>query len=162
MENEKLRFTVSPLDDDDDLRPAYQGAYDDREKAQALDWLLSGDTVLPEITVTPDEQPRPDADFSGDAPVGDDATNNSDGDGWTVGGVASAVGRGAMAVGSDVTRGVTEAVPQAFGGFMDAIGEVDHFLLCVLPVGGLRHIGKDGHLYPSLICKDETRVYTEP
>src|SRR5690606_8575090 len=73
-------------------------------------------------------------------------------------GVASAVGRGAMAVGSDVTRGVTEAVPQAFGGFMDAIGEVDQFLQSVLPVGGMRLFDKDGNFDPTLISNEEMRA----
>ncbi len=172
--DEQLRFSVSPLSDEDNFSVDYQNDYELREKNKALDWLLDngqgGVTVTPEIVVTPDETPDiAPVDQGGGAslevdPANETATDISGvpetTDNRSVGDMLTGAASTALQVGSavvgDVVRGGTEAVPQAFGGFVDAIGEVDQFLQSLIPgLGGMRLFDKDGNFDPTLISNKE-------
>lgn len=171
--DDNLRASVGTVTPEDDLRPAYQGAFDDREKKENDDWLrsMAGETgVAPDANA--DQAPAPDAPQQA-APVGSEndtpATTEAAAP-WYAGSGdsdplndlmkagAARFGSGSLAVGKDVARGATEAIPQAFGGFVDAIGEVDQFMQSVLPIGGMQLWDKDGNFDPSLISNADMKA----
>ena len=156
---DNLKISIGEISQEDDLRPAYQGAYDQREKNAAIDWLNEGDDTTPQPApqmgvAVPPEAATPPADAS--APQDANAP-------WWAGqgesdplnelqkGGAAALG----AVGADVASGVAEAPRQIYGGVVDAIGEIDQFMQEALPIGGMRVWDENGNFDPSLISHDD-------
>lgn len=171
--DDNLRATVGSVTPEDDLRPAYQGAFDDREKKENDDWLrsMAGETNIapapnadqPAAAGAPQDQTIPTPAGAADTPESPAApwyAGNGESDPLNDLMLAGAerFGSGGAAVVKDVARGATEAVPQAFGGFVDAIGEVDQFMQSVLPMGGMQLWDKDGNFDPSLISNADMKA----
>lgn len=165
---------------EDDFRPAYEGAFTAQQRAQNEEWLRSisggstgaggaspsdpaapgaqpaagsGETVLPMITVTPEGD--------GNLPEGEGFPSASGGladlsdeEGNSLLDAAGAALSAVPAIGKDLLRGGSEAIPQVFGGIVDAIGEVDQFMQSVLPIGGARLFDEEGNFSPALVGPD--------
>lgn len=158
---------IKNVTQEDDFRPAYEGAYNAQRRADNEAWMQNlvggggaggapadgGETVLPTINVTPDDAPLPEGNDYSPSPY----AGMQDEEGASLMDYAGAALSGAWGMTKDVTRGLTEAVPQAFGGLVDAIGEVDQFMQELVPIGGARLFDEEGNFSPGIVTGEEMK-----
>lgn len=177
--DDRLKISLGDIQPEDDFRATYTNDYSEKENKSLLDELMSAG----EPAATPETLPagaipqtlkNSEAMPVADAPADQEDPLASEDEGqaapwWSGAGEpdpASAflaenmegVSGTAGAVVKDVVRGVSEAVPQAYGGVIDAIGEVDQFMQSVLPIGGMKLWDEEGNFDPTLISNEEMRA----
>lgn len=156
---DNLKISIGEISQEDDLRPAYQGAYDQREKNAAIDWLNDGDDTTPEPAPQMRVAAPPEA---ATAPDDTSAPQDANAPWWAGQGETDPLNElskgGAQALaatGADIASGIAEAPRQIYGGVVDAIGEIDQFMQEALPIGGMRVWDEEGNFDPSLISHED-------
>lgn len=165
---EKLN-TIGTISPEDDLREPYMQSFDEARKSKLRNMLQSFGNDAPA-----EAEPSPEMPLSSQVGASPVQEQLPDDQGevevpWYAGGgtpdagsefLADSMSEGletAGAVASDIISGVSRAAPQAYGGVVDAFGEVDQFMQSVLPIGGMRIWDEEGNFDPSLISNKEMR-----
>lgn len=150
------RALVGEILPEDDLRPAYQGAFDADEKARldafmnsVLDENASDTQTVERPTQVIPSQETDDVETPWYAQRTDDNLAEIEGEGL------ADLASGVAAVGKDIWRGSTEAVPQIFGGFIDALDEAAAALQSIIPTPGVQFFDDEGNLSPSFISASD-------
>lgn len=146
-----LRASVGDISPEDDFRPAYQGAYDQRQRAENDAWLrsMASDGEAPEAPAGSDPAAGP------AQPGQESAAQVEDDEGGGLWDYAKSAGSGALAVAGDIVRGGTEAIPQAFGGMVDALDEAAYALQSIIPMPGVELFDDEGNFSPSWLSPSE-------
>lgn len=157
---DNMRASVGNISPEDDLRVSYEGAFTAQEQAGNLDWLSEMAGGADPVDQSPTD-PAPVAAETGveapqaAAPQSPAYMEAMDEDGSSLLDYAGAALSAIPAVGGDILRGASEAIPQAFGGFVDALGEVDQFMQSVVPIGGARLFDEEGNFSPGLLTNEQ-------
>lgn len=150
------RVLIGSVASDDDFRSDYVQLVDAREGASLEAWADNLTAPEEPEPATEPEPVEPNAE-RGMVPEGEREA-------VTPGNIGAAIERlgkettdrvTVRDVASDVGQGLVESVPQAFGGAMDALHEVDQALQSVLPVGGLRILDDDGNVDLGFVGQEE-------
>ena len=129
---------IPPVRGLDDARIDYVQLEDARTKTENDDWFGDLLGTPNEPPVEQQEQPQEDSQIvSEPEPIGHLEVSDDDDEGF-IANIASQLMAGGGAAASDIAAGTVEAPRQAFGGMIDALGEIGQTFDDVLDLGGIQ------------------------
>lgn len=161
----KIFPNPSDVAEDDSFGASYAAEYQADAAAEDDAWLrsLAGEDIeaAPTTAAPAGDAGAPvdlgnDFDFLGEpTDIGMITPEREEDEGAGLWDYVKAVGSGGLSIAGDLALGAGEAVPQAFGGIMDAFDEAAGALQDLIPMPGVQLFDEDGNFDPSWLSASE-------